>query len=200
MKILKAPKPLTVTLETSQGTIEFENGIAVEFTEAQAQHMTTKFKGYSLEELPDPVEKPKAKPSVQHVTTANAPKDPKPVIETPEIVVGTDAILDELDKIQEPAKEAGKTDAGAPAKEEPKISEPSPSPDDEPPPDGTGEPEKASEPVVEEKPKDEETVELPVIQDGKTKIVEFAKRYGIDSTGTMKEILARIYADTRFNK
>jgi len=51
MKVLRAPNETTLTRVTSVGEVHFENGIATEFTDEQAQYFTERQKGYTLEEI-----------------------------------------------------------------------------------------------------------------------------------------------------
>lgn len=51
MKVLRAPNDNTVTRVTSVGEVHFENGIATEFTNEQAQYFTERQRGYELQEI-----------------------------------------------------------------------------------------------------------------------------------------------------
>lgn len=47
-KVLKAPHKITATVGSSQGDVEFVDGVATEFTQAQADHYLNNFNGYEL--------------------------------------------------------------------------------------------------------------------------------------------------------
>ena len=52
-KVLKAPHKITAPVGSSQGTVEFVDGVATEFTQAQADHYLKNFNGYELIDVED---------------------------------------------------------------------------------------------------------------------------------------------------
>ncbi len=51
MRVLKASNKLTQIINSSAGAVSFEEGIATEFTDAQAKHFTEKLRGYEVVSL-----------------------------------------------------------------------------------------------------------------------------------------------------
>ncbi len=51
MRVLKASNKLTQTINSSAGSVSFEEGIATEFTDGQAKHFTEKLRGYEVVSL-----------------------------------------------------------------------------------------------------------------------------------------------------
>lgn len=113
MKVLRAPDKFTRSRVTSKGTVEFADGVAVEFTPEQAAHFMKMDIGYSIDEINDlPLDQTGSKSSKQKDDDAGKDK-----VDTDE-----EARMAEIEEIAQKAaqdkKEKDKAKAEAQAKKD----------------------------------------------------------------------------------
>jgi len=73
MKVLVAPNKHTLDRVTSVGTVHFENGIATNFNDEQAQFFCERQRGFELQEIEDEAAPPAAEAKTEKATD-EAPK------------------------------------------------------------------------------------------------------------------------------